>query len=91
IHIPAVARQLNMELDLSLWDELSRVTPFICKVSPNLSEYTLKDLEGVGGIKAVMKELKPLLHLDALTVTGRSIGENIEDALDADGEIIRPL
>jgi len=91
IHIPAIAKQLDMELDLSLWDELSRVTPFICKVSPNLSEYTLKDLEGVGGIKTVMKELKPLLHLDALTVTGRSIGENIEDALDADGDIIRPL
>lgn len=91
IHIPAIAKQLGIELDLSIWDELSKTTPFICKIRPNLSEYTLKDLEGVGGIKVVMKQLKSLLHLDALTVTGRTIGENIEDAVDADGDIIRPL
>ena len=91
VHIPAIARQLDINLDLSLWDDLSRTTPFICKVRPNLSEYTLKDLEGVGGIKAVMRQLKSRLHLDALTVTGRAIGENIADALDADGEIIRPM
>lgn len=91
IHIPAIAKQVDIELDLSLWDNLSRTTPFICKIRPNLSDYTVRDLEGVGGIKVVMKQLKPLLHLDALTATGRSIGENIEDAPDADGEIIRPL
>ena len=91
IHIPAIAKQLGIELDLSIWDELSKTTPFICKIRPNLSEYTEKDLEGVGGIKVVMKQLKSLLHLDALTITGRTIGENIEDAVDADGDIIRPL
>jgi dihydroxy-acid dehydratase len=91
IHIPAIARQVGIDLDLSIWDELSRVTPFICKIRPNLSEYTAKDLERVGGVKAVMKQLKPLLHQDTLTVTGKTAGENIQDALDADGEIIRPL
>ncbi len=93
IHIPAIARQVGINLDLSIWDELSRVTPFICKIKPNLSEseYTAKDLEAVGGIKAVMGQLKPLLHFDTLTVTGKTLGENLEGALDADGEIIRPL
>ena len=91
IHIPAIARQVGIDLDLSIWDELSRVTPFICKIRPNLSEYTAKDLERVGGVMAVMKQLKPLLHLDTLTVTGKTVGENLADALDADGEIIRPL
>jgi len=91
IHIPAIAQQLSIELDLSLWDELSRTTPFICKIRPNLSEYTMKELESVGGIKAVMRQLAPLLHLNAPTVTGRTIGENIADAPDADGEIIRPM
>jgi len=91
IHIPAIAKQLGIELDLSIWDELSRGTPFICKIRPNLSDYTLKDMENVGGIKAVMKQLKPLLHLNTLTVTGRTLGENLQDALDADGKILRPL
>jgi dihydroxy-acid dehydratase len=91
IHLPAIARQLGMELDLSLWDELSRSTPFLCRIRPNLSEYTAKDLEGVGGIPAVMRQLKPLLHLEALTVTGKTLGENLQNAADADGEIIRPL
>ncbi|MBW1699522.1 MAG: dihydroxy-acid dehydratase [Deltaproteobacteria bacterium] len=91
VHIPAIAVQLGIDLDLSQWDEMSRSTPFICKIRPNLSEYTAKDLEGVGGVPAVMKQLIPLLHLDNLTVTGKTIGENIEGALDPDGEIIRPL
>lgn len=91
IHIPAIARQLGIELDLEVWDELSRSTPFICKIRPNLSEYTVKDLEEVGGIPVVMGQLRPLLHLDALTVTGRTLGENVAGVLEADGKIIRPL
>jgi dihydroxy-acid dehydratase len=91
IHIPAVARSLGIDLDLSLWDDLSKTTPFICRIRPNFSDYTAKDLERVGGIKAVMKQLKPLLHLDTMTVTGQTLGENLQGALDADGEVIRPL
>jgi dihydroxy-acid dehydratase len=91
IHIPAIARQLGIELDLAVWDDLSRSTPFLCKIRPNLSEYTVKDLEEVGGIPAVMGQLRPLLHLDALTVTGRTLGENLKGVLEADGKIIRPL
>jgi dihydroxy-acid dehydratase len=91
VHLSAIARQLGIGLDLSLWDELSRTTPFLCKIRPNLSDYTLKDLEGAGGILTVLKQLEPLLHRDALTVTGATLGENLAAAPGPDGEIIRPL
>ena len=92
IRIPAIAKQCGIELDLSIWDELSRVTPFICKIRPNLTDYyTSKELGGVGGVPAVMKQLKPLLHTDAITITGKTLDGNLENVPDADGEIIRPL
>jgi dihydroxy-acid dehydratase len=91
IHIPAIAKQVGIELDLSIWDELSERTPFLCRIRPNLSDNTVMDLESVGGIQAVMKQLSPLLHLNIPTVSGATVKENIEDALDADGQIIRPF
>ncbi|MDI7258814.1 MAG: dihydroxy-acid dehydratase [Thermodesulfobacteriota bacterium] len=91
VHLTAIARQLGINLDLSLWDDLSRTTPFVCRVRPNLSEYTLKDLESAGGIPAVLKQLSPLLHLNTLTVTGATLGENIKGAQDPDHQVIRPL
>jgi len=92
IHIPAIARQCNIQLDMALWDELSRTTPFICKIRPNLADYyTAKELGMVGGVPAVMKQLQPLLKTDAITINGKSLGENIEKAPEPDGEIIRPL
>lgn len=91
IHIPAIAKQCGIELDILLWDELSRVTPFICKIRPNLADYTAKDLGNVGGVPAIMRQLKPLLYTDALTVTGQTLGAVIRGAPDADGKIIRPL
>lgn len=91
IHIPAIARQLGIELDLGVWDNLSRSTPFLCRIRPNLSEYTVKDLEEVGGIPAVMGQLRPLLHLDAITVNGNTLGTNVANVPEADGKIIRPF
>jgi dihydroxy-acid dehydratase len=91
IHLPAIARQLGINLDLRTWDELSRTTPFLCKLRPNYSDYTAKDLERVGGIKTVMKQLRPLLHLDTRTVSGKTVGESIQDAQEADGEVIRTI
>lgn len=91
IHLGAVAEQLGLELGLEEWDSLSRTTPFLCRIWPNLLEYTVRDLEAVGGISAVMRQLSPLLHLDADTVTGTSVGQNIAGAPDPDGTIIRPF
>jgi dihydroxy-acid dehydratase len=92
IHIPAIAAQCGIQLDMSIWDRLSRETPFLCKIRPNLAEYdTARELGMVGGIPAVMKQLKSLLHADTIAVTGKTLEENIADAPDPDGEIIRPL
>jgi len=92
IHIPAIARQCGIQLDMSIWDELSRITPFICKIRPNLADYyTAKELGMVGGVPAVMKQLQPMLQTNAITINGKTLGENIAKAPEPDGEIIRPL
>lgn len=92
IHIPAIARQCGIQLDMSIWDELSRITPFICKIRPNLTDYyTAKELGMVGGVPAVMKQLQSMLQTNAITINGKTLGENIAKAPEPDGEIIRPL
>jgi len=91
LHLPAIANELGLELPLSRFDEISRRVPFIASVTPNNNEYTTNDLQRAGGMPALMNELRPLLHLDALTVTGRTVGENIAGAAVLDREIIRPL
>ncbi|MCL0084268.1 dihydroxy-acid dehydratase [Dehalococcoidia bacterium] len=90
LEILAIARETDVEMSIDIFDELSRTTPHICSMRPGGS-YTLWDLDRAGGVPAIMKRLEPLLNLDCLTVTGRSIGENIAPAKIANGEVIRPL
>jgi dihydroxy-acid dehydratase len=90
IHLKAVAGRLGMPLPLELFDQLSRETPFIANIKPS-GEFQMEELFDAGGLPAVMKELEPLLHLDALTVTGRTLGENIAGAEVMDRTVIRPL
>lgn len=78
IHLIAIARRAGIDLPLELWDELSRETPYIAKIKPS-GPYQMEDLYDAGGIPAVMKELLPLLHGDALTVTGQSVAANLAD------------
>ncbi|MBW1700262.1 MAG: dihydroxy-acid dehydratase [Deltaproteobacteria bacterium] len=89
IHIPAIAKQLGIDMDLSVWDALSKTTPFLCRIRPNLSDKTVKDWDGVGGVPAVMKQLAPLLHRSLTTVAGKTIEASFVDAPEPDGEIIR--
>ncbi len=89
-HAIALAREAEVPLDISIFEEVSRSTPFICNVKPSGS-HPVKDLDGAGGIQAVMKELSPLLNLDVLTVTGLSLGENLKGVTISDRETIRPL
>jgi dihydroxy-acid dehydratase len=89
-HTIALAHETEIPLDLSLFEKMSRSTPFICNVQPSGS-YPVKGLDEAGGIPAVMKELSPLLSLDILTVTGKTLRENIKSARILNGEIIRPL
>jgi len=75
VHLLALAGRVGVDLRLSRFDELSRRTPLIANVRPS-GEHLLEQLFHAGGIPAVLKRLQLLLHLDSLTVTGRSIGEN---------------
>ena len=90
LHLPAIASELGIKIPLDLFDEISRRTPHICPIKP-AGQYTVKDLEEAGGMPAVMKELTPLLATETLTVTGRTMGENIREAKILRREIIRPL
>ncbi|MCE5284127.1 MAG: dihydroxy-acid dehydratase [Deltaproteobacteria bacterium] len=90
IHLPAVAGELGMALPLSLFDALSRQTPFICNVKPS-GKHTLKELDEAGGLPALLKELQPLLHAGAPTVTGKTLGENIAGAEVLNRQVIYPL
>ncbi|PDM26961.1 dihydroxy-acid dehydratase [Candidatus Bathyarchaeota archaeon B24-2] len=90
LHLTAIAREAGIKLELDRFDELSRRTPHICNMIPSGS-YDMSDLNHAGGIQAVLKELSPLLSLDALTVTGKTVRENIKAAEIHDRSVIRPL
>lgn len=79
VHLPAVAGRLGIDLPLSLWDEISRRTPLIANMRPS-GNYQMADLDDAGGIPAVLKELMPLLHGDAMTITGKTLAENVANA-----------
>jgi len=92
LHLLAIAREAKADVDLKLFDEISAKTPNLCKISPS-GEHRMEDLHEAGGIPAIMKELskKGLIHLDQLTVTGKTVGENIKKAGTPDGDVIRTV
>jgi dihydroxy-acid dehydratase len=90
LHIKAVAEEAGVNLPLKIFDDVARRIPHICDMRPS-GPYDLEDLDSAGGIPAVMNVLRDKLHLDALTVTGRTVGENLRDAVVLDPEVIRPL
>jgi dihydroxy-acid dehydratase len=93
LHTLAVAHEAGVEYSLDRINQLSQRCPNICKVSPS-SAYHIEDVERAGGISAILKEISNipgLLHMESLTVTGRTLGENIERAKIKDLECIRPL
>jgi len=92
LHILALAHEADLKLDLDLFNEISKKTPHLCHLSP-AGPHHIEDLDSAGGIPAVMKELSRihLLSLDALTVTGKTLGENIKKARVLNPEVIRPV
>ena len=88
IHLAAIAGRLGIDLPLALFDELSRTTPFILDLKPS-GRFLMEDFFYAGGIPAVLKEISPLLHLEAPTITGRTLGENLDAADNQNAELIR--
>ena len=90
LHIPAIAHEIGFDFDISLANEISEKTPNLCHLAPAGPTY-MEDLNEAGGVYAVMKEVADLglLHLDCMTVTGKTIGENIKDAINLNPEVIR--
>ncbi|MGN6697247.1 MAG: dihydroxy-acid dehydratase, partial [Thermomicrobiales bacterium] len=90
VHLPAIAGRLGIDLPLSLFDEISRRVPLIANMRPS-GKYQMEELFYAGGIPAVLRQLLPLLHGDAPTVTGRTLAENVQDAQIYNTDVIRPL
>ena len=92
LHLPAIAHELGIEIDLDIINEISAKVPNLCKLSP-AGEHHIQDLYAAGGVQAVMKELsrKDLLHLDLMTATGKTVGENIKTARITDPNVIRSI
>ena len=90
IHLVALAGRAGVPLPLARFDALSRSTPFLVNLRPS-GKYLMEDFFYAGGLPAVLKELLPLLHGDALTVNGRTLADNVRDARCWNEDVIRPL
>ncbi len=92
LHLPAIAHEAGVDLNLDIANELSAKTPNLCHLAPAGHTY-MEDLNEAGGVYAVMNELtkKDLLYTDLITVTGKTVGENIKGCVNKDPEVIRPV
>lgn len=92
LHLPAIAHEAGVDLNVEIANELSAKTPNLCHLAPAGPTY-MEDLNEAGGIPAVMKEIGSLglLNLDCRTVTGKTVGENIAHAVNKNPEVIRPV
>jgi dihydroxy-acid dehydratase len=90
IHLVAMAGRAGIKLELQKFDEISKRTPMIANLRPS-GEYLMEDFYYAGGLRALLKEISELLHTDCVTVTGRTLGENIEAASLINAEVIRPM
>ena len=92
LHLPAIAHECGVELNLDIANKISAVTPNLCHLAPAGRTY-MEDLNEAGGVYAVMNELtkKGLLNTDCMTVTGKTIGENIAGCINLNPDIIRPI
>ena len=90
LHIPAIGYEADCEVTMDLFEELSRSTPYIARMNPAAAP-NVPDFHNAGGVPAVMKETLKLLHGDAMTVTGKTVAENIADAEILDRNIIRTM
>ncbi|AOB32621.1 dihydroxy-acid dehydratase [Bordetella sp. H567] len=91
VHLTAVAGRLGIALDMEAFDRIGKETPVLVDLKPSGQHY-MEDFHKAGGVRTLLRELRPLLHLDALTVTGRTLGEELDDAPPAfPQDVVRPF
>jgi len=90
LHLQAIAKEATVSLPIMLFDEISRKVPHLASMVPS-GPHDMEELHNAGGLPALMKELKQFLHVENLTVTTQTLGENIEDAQVLNAEVIRSL
>lgn len=91
LHMLAISREAGCALDIKELNEISKKTPHIAKIAPSKPEIHMQDVHNAGGINAIMNEVKDLLHLDNLTVTGETLGERIKCAKIKDEDVIHKV
>lgn len=92
LHLPAIAHECGIEINLDIANQISEKTPNLCHLAPAGRTY-IEELDEAGGVYAVMNELskKGLLHTDCITVTGKTVGENIKNCVNLNHNVIRPI
>ena len=92
LHLPAIAHECGIEINLDIANRISEKTPNLCHLAPAGRTY-IEELDEAGGVYAVMNELskKGLLHTDCITVTGKTVGENIKNCVNLNHDVIRPI
>ena len=92
LHLPAIAHECGIEINLDIANSVSERTPNLCHLAPAGRTY-IEELDEAGGVYAVMHELakKGLIHKDCITVTGNTVGENIKDSVNRNPDVIRPI
>ena len=92
LHLPAIAHECGVEINLDIANQISEKTPNLCHLAPAGRTY-MEELDEAGGVYAVMNELnkKELLHTECMTVTGKTVGENIEGCVNLNHDVIRPI
>ena len=90
IHLVALAGRAGMKLELKKFDEIACRTPMIANIRPS-GQFLMEDFYYAGGLRALLREIRELMHLDRVTVSGKTLGENIEGAKACNTEVIRPL
>ena len=90
VHLQSFAHEAGIPYSLDTWDAISRKVPALCSVAPT-GKYVLYDFHKAGGVPVVMKRIKEFLNLGCITVTGETVGRNLEDAKPQDSDVIRSL
>ena len=90
LHLPAIAHEIGVRIELELFDRIGRKIPHLCSMMPG-GTYALEDLDNAGGVPAVMKQLRSFLNPDAMTITGKTIEENVANARVLDQDVIHTI